>query len=246
MSVLTLESVSKRYGDTLALETVSLNFEIGSISAIIGRSGCGKSSLLKICNGLVEPDSGQVHVFGAPLDYGNLSALRRRMGYAVQRTGLFPHLSARHNIIMLATLEAWGEDTIEMRLQELLQLTALEEALLNKYPHQLSGGQQQRVGLCRAMMLRPDILLLDEPFAAIDPITRVDIHRQLLALHEAEPTTAVLVTHDMREAMRLADNIIVMENGRVVCSKSTATLRQDSSGQDPDELLQSLLAGLVK
>lgn len=246
MSVLTLESVSKRYGDTLALENVSLNFAIGSISAIIGRSGCGKSSLLKICNGLVEPDSGKVQVFGKLLDYGNLPVLRRRMGYAVQRTGLFPHLSARQNIIMLAALEAWDEDAIEMRLQELLQLTALQEAQLNKFPHQLSGGQQQRVGLCRAMMLRPEILLLDEPFAAIDPITRVDIHRQLLALHEAEPTTAVLVTHDMREAMRLADNIIVMEHGRVICNKSTAALRLDSPGQDPDDLLQSLLAGTVQ
>ena len=241
MSVLTLESVGKRYVDTIALDNVSLKFVAGSITAIIGRSGCGKSSLLKICNGLVEPDSGSVEVFGAPLDYSNLPLLRRRMGYAVQRTGLFPHLSARANIIMLAVLEGWDEEAIELRLQELLRLTQLQKEQLDKFPHQLSGGQQQRVGLCRAMMLRPEILLLDEPFAAIDPITRLDIHRQLLALHEAEPTTAVLVTHDMREAMRLADYIIVMEHGRVISSKTTAALKQGSSGQDPDELLQSLL-----
>jgi osmoprotectant transport system ATP-binding protein len=246
MSVLTLESVGKRYIDALALDNVSLNFAAGSITAIIGRSGCGKSSLLKICNGLVEPDSGAVQVFGAPLDYSDLPSLRRRMGYAVQRTGLFPHLSARANIVMLAALEGWNAESIELRLQELLQLTQLLEEQLDKFPHQLSGGQQQRVGLCRAMMLRPEILLLDEPFAAIDPITRLDIHRQLLELHRAEPTTAVLVTHDMREAMRLADHIIVMDHGRVICSKSTAALRHDSPGQDPDELLQSLLAQAVQ
>lgn len=245
MSVLTLESVGKRYVDTCALDNVSLKFAAGSITAIIGRSGCGKSSLLKICNGLIAPDSGSVEVFGAPLDYSKLPMLRRRMGYAVQRTGLFPHLSARANIIMLASLEGWDEEAMELRLQELLQLTQLRKELLGKFPHQLSGGQQQRVGLCRAMMLRPEILLLDEPFAAIDPITRLDIHRQLLALHEAEPTTAVLVTHDMREAMRLADQIIVMEHGRVTCSKTTAALQQDFPGQDPDELLQSLLVEAV-
>lgn len=243
MSALSLESIQKCYGDTTVLDNVSLAFPEGCITAIIGRSGCGKSTLLRICNGLVSPDAGQVHLFGQPLDYDNLPPLRRRLGYAVQGTGLFPHLSARQNITLLASLEGWEEDRIEQRLCELLQLTQLQHEQLQSFPYQLSGGQQQRVGLCRAMMLRPEILLLDEPFAAIDPITRVDIHRQLIALHKAEPTTAVLVTHDMREAMRLADHIVVMRAGRISCSKSTAQLQQDNPGIDPEDLLQSLISG---
>lgn len=243
MSVLNLQSVVKRYDAAPVLDCVSLDFPVGCITAIIGRSGCGKSTLLRICNGLVTPDAGRVQVFGQALDYNNLPMLRRRMGYAVQRTGLFPHLSGRHNITLLASLEGWDLERIEQRVNELQQLTRLEDEQLDKFPHQLSGGQQQRIGLCRAMMLRPEILLLDEPFAAIDPITRVDIHRQLLTLHRAEPTTAVLVTHDMREALRLADHIVVMDAGRISVSQSTAALGQDALNQDPEDLLQSLMSG---
>jgi osmoprotectant transport system ATP-binding protein len=243
MSALSLESIHKCYGDTTVLDNVSLEFPEGHITAIIGRSGCGKSTLLRVCNGLVTPDAGQVRLFRQPLDYDKLPPLRRRLGYAVQGTGLFPHLSVRQNVTLLASLEGWDEARIEQRLSELLQLTQLRHEQLHSFPHQLSGGQQQRVGLCRAMMLRPEILLLDEPFAAIDPITRRDIHRQLIALHRAEPTTAVLVTHDMREAMRLADHIVVMSEGRISYSKPTAALQQDNPGIDPEDLLQSLIAG---
>jgi osmoprotectant transport system ATP-binding protein len=242
MSVLSLKSVSKSYDDTRALDSVSLEFTENRITAIIGRSGCGKSTLLRACNGLVVPDRGTIEAFGQPLDHNNLSRLRRRMGYAVQGTGLFPHLSARANIALLASLEGWEPERIRHRLSELLQLTQLKDNQLDKYPHQLSGGQQQRVGLCRAMMLRPEILLLDEPFAAIDPITRTDIHRQLLELHQAEPTTAVLITHDMREAMRLADHIVLMENGRISSGRATSDLQQDNPGKDPEQLLQLLMA----
>ena len=245
MPVLSLNSVCKAYDDTRALDGISLEFAENRITAVIGRSGCGKSTLLRACNGLVVPDRGAVEVFGQPLDHDNLSRLRRRMGYAVQGTGLFPHLSARANITLLASLEGWGQERVRQRLSELLQLTQLKDDQLNKYPHQLSGGQQQRVGLCRAMMLRPEILLLDEPFAAIDPITRTDIHRQLLQLHQAEPTTAVLVTHDMREAMQLADHIVVMEEGRISSSTATSNLRQDNPHKDPEELLQLLMAETV-
>lgn len=242
MSALRLQSVAKRYGETRALDSVSLEFSENCITAIIGRSGCGKSTLLRVCNGLVEPDGGVIEVFGQPLDRNKLPGLRRRMGYAVQGTGLFPHLSVRANITLLAALENWDRERIQQRLAKLLQLTQLQDSQLDKYPHQLSGGQQQRVGLCRAMMLRPEIVLLDEPFAAIDPITRTDIHRQLLELHQAEPTTAVLVTHDMGEAMRLADHIVVMDAGRISSRRETALLRRDNPGKAPEELLQLLMA----
>lgn len=243
MTMLSVESVSKRYGDVLALDDVSLNFPQGCITAIIGPSGCGKSTLLKLCNGLVKPDVGKVSVFGRPLDYGNLPPLRRRLGYAVQGIGLFPHLTAGENITLLASLEHWPQAAIEQRLGELLELTHLREDQLTRYPHQLSGGQQQRVGLCRTMMMRPEVLLLDEPFAAIDSITRMDIHQQLLKLHEAEPSTALLVTHDIREALQLAEHIVVMISGRVVCSDSKSTLLEHRAGRDPELLLQSLMAG---
>ncbi len=174
---------------------MSLDFAARQVTAVVGASGCGKSTLLKLCNGLLCPDAGEVSVFGAPIDYQQLPVLRRRMGYAVQGTGLFPHMSARDNIDLGARLAGWSETAIAERIDELITLMHLDANLLDRYPHQLSGGQQQRVGLCRAMMLRPDVLLLDEPFAAIDPITRQDIHAQLQEIMREEPITALLVTH---------------------------------------------------
>ncbi len=242
MPPLSLESASKHYGGNTALDAVSVSFMQGRVTAVIGPSGCGKSTLLKLCNGLVRPDAGTVRIFDRPLDYGNLVATRRRIGYAVQGNGLFPHLTARDNITLLAGLADWSERAIAGRLDELLALSHLEPALLDQFPHQLSGGQQQRVGLCRAMMLRPDILLLDEPFAAIDPITRADIHAQMLQLHAAEPTTTVLVTHDMREALLLADHIVVMGSGRIAHSDGKTTLMQRHGDDSPESLLHALLS----
>jgi len=241
MSVLRLDSIRKSYAGVPVLDQTSLEFAHNQITAIIGRSGCGKSTLLRICNGLVAPDAGEVEVFGQVLNYKALPALRRRLGYAVQGIGLFPHLDVKKNITLLAALEGWDDSRIERRLVELLQLTHLQEDQLTSYPHQLSGGQQQRVGLCRAMMLHPEIMLLDEPFAAIDPITRIDMHRQLLDLHRAEPSTVVMVTHDMHEAMRLADDIVVMSQGRISCHRTTESLREENPGIEPNELLLSLM-----
>lgn len=243
MSTLALDRIHKKYGDLPALSGVSVRFPENLITAIIGPSGCGKSTLLKLFNGLIKPDSGQVKVFGQPLDYNDLPSIRRRLGYAVQGNGLFPHLSGRDNITLLARLEAWPPQQVSSRIEELLQLTQLEEVQLDQYPHQLSGGQQQRIGLCRAMMLHPEVLLLDEPFAAIDPITRTDIHQQLLKLHRAEPSTTLLVTHDIREALKLADHIVIMGAGQVLYSESKAALLQRDDSAEPEVLLQNLLAG---
>lgn len=242
MTDLRIESASKRYADAVALADVSVAFPDGVITAVIGPSGCGKSTLLKLCNGLIQPDQGRVSLFGKPMDYAALPSLRRRLGYAVQGTGLFPHLTARQNIELLAKLEGWTEDRISQRTGLLMALCQLQAGQLDRYPHQLSGGQQQRVGLCRAMMLQPEVLLLDEPFAAIDPITREDIQHQLLALHEAEPVTGVLVTHDMREALVLAQHIVIMRAGRILRSESRATLLNQFPGKQPQQLLRELLA----
>ena len=243
MAVLSLQAVAKYYRGAAALSDINLEFNRDQITVLVGRSGCGKSTLLKMCNGLVVPDQGGVQVFGEPIDYQQLPMLRRRLGYAVQGNGLFPHLSAGANIRLLAELTEWSEAEINQRLEELMSLTRLSRAQLEKYPHQLSGGQQQRVGLCRAMMLRPEILLLDEPFAALDPLTRTDIHQQVLALHRAEPRTIVMVSHDMREAMLLADNIVVMDKGQIVQQHEKQSLLQANSDIAPEKLLYDMLPG---
>lgn len=243
MPPLRLQNVCKRFGLHQALADVNLDFPKASFTAIIGRSGCGKSTLLEMCNGLVQPDSGTVEALGAPLDYQQLTNLRRKIGYAVQGTGLFPHLSVADNITLLAKLEQWQPSRIEQRLQQLMALMQLHPDQLHKYPQQLSGGQQQRVGLCRAMMLQPEILLLDEPFAAIDPITRGDIQGQLAALHLAEPTTTILVTHDMAEAMLLADRVVVMHEGQVTRVEATAELLRNFPGRPAQEVLLALMPG---
>jgi osmoprotectant transport system ATP-binding protein len=241
VSQLELVGVSKRYDDKTILCELSLQFPEHSLTAVVGASGCGKSTLLKLCNGLVRPESGAVFAFGEALDYTQLPALRQRMGYAVQGTGLFPHLTARENITLAARIANWSAQALASRLDELLQLMHLEPELLDRYPHELSGGQQQRVGLARAMMLRPEVLLLDEPFAAIDPITRFDIHRQLQELLAAEPATVVLVTHDMREAMLLAQQIVVMDAGRICLNAATDALRAQRPESEPEDLLQDLM-----
>jgi osmoprotectant transport system ATP-binding protein len=240
---LRLEGVTCRFDGREVLHDIDLSFAAATVSAVVGASGCGKSTLLKLCNGLLVPDAGTVSVFGRPMDYRALPPLRRRIGYAVQGTGLFPHLRARDNIVLGARLAGWSLPEIEQRLVELLTLMHLDAALLDRYPHQLSGGQQQRVGLARAMMLRPEVLLLDEPFAAIDPLTRTDIHTQLLEVLAAEPVTVVLVTHDMREAMHLADRIVVLRNGRIAVDADTAELRARRPGVEPEQVLQEFLGG---
>jgi osmoprotectant transport system ATP-binding protein len=243
MTTITIDAATKTYDTATALDAVSLQFPDGMMTAVIGPSGCGKSTLLKLCNGLIRPDSGQVRVFGEPIDYTDLPRLRRRLGYAVQGNVLYPHLSARDNITLLARLEGWTVQAINTRVDELMDLCQLDPEQLDRYPHQLSGGQQQRVGLSRSMMLRPEVMLLDEPFAAIDPITREDIQQQLLALQRAEPRTSVLVTHDMREALLLADHIVVMGEGRILQSQGKAELLRHNPGVEPQALLHALLSG---
>ncbi len=195
---------------------MDLTFADGVTTAVVGSSGSGKSTLLQLINGLVRPSTGTVHVFGKPIDYGRLPELRRQIGYAVQGTGLFPHLTVERNITLLARLVGWGTGRIQERARELLRLVDLPWEYTARYPHELSGGQQQRVGLCRALMLNPPLLLLDEPFGALDPLTRQEIHQEFLRLQASEPRTMVLVTHDLSEALKLAQRLVVLEAGRVV------------------------------
>jgi osmoprotectant transport system ATP-binding protein len=229
------------YAGTPVLRDVSVSFPARSLVALVGRSGSGKSTLLRSINGLVRPTRGRVEVLGEPLDYSELPALRRRIGYAVQGTGLFPHLTVRDNIALAARLDRWEPARIDARLEHVMALVQLDPDWLARFPHELSGGQQQRAGLARAMFMDPPLLLLDEPFAALDPLTRLDVHEQLLALQAAEPRCIVMVTHDMREALKLADRVVVLEEGRVLEDLAAQALQTRYPGLEPEQLLLALL-----
>ena len=209
------QDVSLRRGDVVALENVSLKLKLGQTTAILGESGSGKSTLVQLIIGLLRPDSGTVKTLGADIDYDKPGPLRKRIGYAIQDVALFPHLRIRDNIVLPGRLSGWSEPDSTSRLKELLDLMQLPEDVLDRYPHELSGGQQQRAGLCRAMMLHPELLLLDEPFSGLDTLTRRSIHEQFLSLQEREAVSCVLVTHDPQEAINLAQDIVVMRNGRL-------------------------------
>jgi osmoprotectant transport system ATP-binding protein len=216
LPAVTVRSLTKYLGDSLILDKVSIEVPSGTMMAILGESGCGKTTLLRHINGLLSPDEGTIEVFGRPIDYARLPELRLRMGYAVQSVGLFPHLKVSENLSLMARLSGWSTEKVCVRRDELLRAMQLSRELLGRYPHELSGGQRQRVGMCRAMMLNPDLLLLDEPFSGVDPITRHEIHTEFLALLKNEPATTLFVTHDVREAVRLASHIVILERGRVL------------------------------
>ncbi len=182
---------------------------------LLGRSGSGKTTLLKTVNGLIRPDSGEILFQGAPLPVPNPIQARRRMGYAIQDSGLFPHWTVEANIGLVPRLEGWPEARIAERTRELLHTLGLPGDLRTRYPRQLSGGQKQRVGIARALAADPPLLLLDEPFGALDPITRFDLQRQFLELRRATHQAALFVTHDVREALMLGTRIALLKDGAI-------------------------------
>lgn len=241
--IIELHDVSKRFGETDVLTRLSLSIRADTVTAIVGASGSGKSTLLQLVNGLVRPERGRVCVFGEPLPERDLLETRRRIGYAVQGTALFPHLRVERNISLVAEVEGWERKRIHARTLELMALMDLEPALRERYPHQLSGGQQQRAGICRAMFLKPEILLLDEPFSGVDTLTKREIHKRLATLLAAEPTTVLLVTHDIGEALTAAVDLIVMRDGSVEqCGSVTDILTAPASGYVAELLGQGYAA----
>ncbi len=215
MSLIQFKNVTHYYGTQAAINDLSFEIEDYKITAIIGKSGSGKSTLLQIINGLIKPSKGEVIVFGKPLDYSKINLIRLKIGYSVQGTGLFPHMTVYNNIAMLGKITDESKHDIERRIDTLMSFVNLPPSFKTKYPYQLSGGEQQRVGICRAIMLNPPIFLLDEAFAALDPETKNEIHNELLEMQKAEPRTIVIVTHDINEAIKLADNIMFIENGLI-------------------------------
>ena len=214
--MLELDGVSKRYGDVVAIDRCTLRLTAGKTTVLIGPSGCGKSTLLRLMIGLQMPDDGHVRFDGDLLDLDRLQALRRRMGYVIQDGGLFPHLTARDNIALLARYLRWTEAGLRRRILELAELTHFPSDALDRYPGQLSGGQRQRVSLMRALMLDPNVLLLDEPLGALDPMIRFELQRDLKDVFAQLGKTVVLVTHDLAEASFLGDTIVLMRDGRIV------------------------------
>ncbi len=211
-----LDSVSHRFGNHHLFENLHLNIEAKKITVILGKSGSGKSTLLQVINGLIRPYQGRVFLFDKPLDYERIHEIRLGIGYAVQQVGLFPHLKVIDNIILPGRLAGWDKARKERRARELMNLVSLAASHGNKYPHQLSGGEQQRVGLCRAILLDPPIMLLDEPFSSLDPDTKKDIHEEVLKLQREEPRCIVMVTHDPAEAAKLGDVQLKFENGKLM------------------------------
>ncbi len=216
MFIYELENVVKRYEETVALAQTTLEIEAGKTIALIGPSGSGKSTLLRVLIGLVTPDSGVVRFEGQAITRQNVATLRRNMGFVVQEGGLFPHMKADANVTLMAQQSRWVNDRIAARLTELAKLTDFPTDALARYPAQLSGGQRQRVSLMRALMLDPDVLLLDEPLGALDPMIRFDLQHDLKLIFGSLKKTVILVTHDLAEAGFFADRIVLMRAGRIV------------------------------
>lgn len=226
-----LERVTKTYGAHQALADVSLEIAAGEFVALVGASGSGKTTLLKTINGLITPDGGEVRIEGEAVDALTPHLLRRRIGYVFQEVGLFPHLTVAENISITPKLLGWDKDRRAARAAELLDLVALPQEMGARFPSALSGGQQQRIGVARALAAEPHIVLMDEPFGALDPLTRDALGDDYRALHERLNLSTVMVTHDMTEALLLADRIVVVAHGRVIADGAPQTLAASS---DPD------------
>ncbi len=214
-SAVEFSGVFKRFNAGWVLDDVNLALPEGRTTAVVGESGSGKSTLLQLMNAVYLADKGTVRVLGEPIPRRQLHLWRRRIGYAIQGAGLFPHLNVRDNITLLAKLSRLDSVFIEQRYRSLMDAMGLSAELSVRFPHLLSGGEQQRVGLCRALMLQPELLLLDEPFSALDPVARVGLYDLFVRLRDRESVTTVLITHDIREALRLADHLVILRGGVV-------------------------------
>lgn len=230
-----LEGVSKSFGSIRALDSVSLTIAAGSFVALVGQSGSGKSTLLKTINRLVEPDAGRIEIEGENVRAAPPPLLRRRIGYVFQNVGLFPHMSVAENVAI--GLRIAGERDSAARVAELLALVDLPRDVGARMPDQLSGGQRQRVGVARALATAPGCMLMDEPFGALDPVTRDELGRTVRALHDRLGLTTLMVTHDMAEALLIAERVLVMQGGRIVADATPAELVRGGGGPEAAALI---------
>lgn len=234
------ESVTVRFEEHMALDRVSLRINEGEFITIIGRSGCGKTTTLRLINGLVTPDEGNVFVGGQDVAKADLIQLRRGIGYAIQDVGLFPHMTVLQNIAYVPSLSRqWSRTETKERVAALLKTVGMDTNMARRYPHELSGGQRQRVGIARALAAEPKLLLMDEPFGAVDEITRRSLQEEIASLWQKLHITIVFVTHDIREAMLLGSRVLVMDSGHVLQFDTPDIIRADPA----DSIVQSLIAG---
>lgn len=222
--MLQLTNISVTFGDTNAITTLNLDFQPRKTTLLIGPSGCGKSTLLRLIAGLVNATTGEVLFEGKRLSAANITSLRHRMGYVIQEGGLFPHLSIRDNVTIMASYLNWATSKIEARLQELAEMVHISPVLFCRYPSEISGGQRQRVSLMRALMLNPEILLLDEPLGALDPMIRLELQNELKGIFNSLDTTVIMVTHDIAEAAFFADHVVLMRDGLIIQQGKLAEL----------------------
>ncbi len=234
-----LDGVSKHYGLHVAVDKLDFHCPAGQTQVLIGTSGCGKSTLLRMMVGLVTPDTGTIQFDGQPLSPSSLSEVRLRIGYMIQEGGLFPHLSVRDNAAIMPRYLGWKTERTEQRIEELLELTQLPASMLVRFPRQLSGGQRQRVSLMRALMLDPDVLLLDEPLGDLDPMIRAGLQEDLRTIFRELGKTVVLVTHDLAEAGFLADRITLLRAGKIVQQGTFSELVEDPADDFAAKFVQA-------
>lgn len=242
MDIITLEHVTKSFDGQKVLADFNLSVREGEFLTVIGRSGCGKTTMLKLINGLLIPDEGKVFVEGKNIAETDIIALRRRIGYVIQNRGLFPHMTVEKNITYVPVISGKKNkrENREMAVR-LLKLVGLEEDKLLRYPSELSGGQQQRVGIARALAANPRILLMDEPFGALDEITRQTMQDEILRLQKELKLTVIFITHDIREAMKLGDRVMVMEGGKAIQLDTPENICQAPADSFVSDLIKSVL-----
>ncbi|WYP28128.1 betaine/proline/choline family ABC transporter ATP-binding protein [Alkalihalobacillus sp. FSL W8-0930] len=244
--MLRMENVTKTYkGGKKAVNNVSLNIQKGEFICIIGPSGCGKTTTMKMINRLIEPSNGKIYINDEDLLTQDAVKLRRKIGYVIQQIGLFPHMTIEENITLVPRLLKWTSSKKSKRAEELLSLVDMPKDYLNRYPHELSGGQQQRIGVLRALAANPPLILMDEPFGALDPITRDSLQEEFKRLQRSLDKTIVFVTHDMDEAIKLADRIVIMKDGEIVQVDSPEEILRNPANEFVEDFIgrERLLQG---
>lgn len=212
-----MKHIKKTYDDKIIIKDLNLDINKGEFITVIGSSGCGKTTVLKMINGLNTPDKGDIFINGKNIKNENIIELRRKIGYSIQGSALFPHLTVEKNIsYVLDLINEKNKDEIKESILKLIKVVGLEDNILNRYPDQLSGGQQQRVGIARALAAQPDILLMDEPFGAVDEITRKQLQNEIVKIHKDLGVTTIFITHDIKEALKLGTRVLVMDKGEIV------------------------------